>query len=265
MTRRISLLLVTGLALAGALDLAAAKPPDPAALMREAEKRHRVPAERQKAKLTLQAKGGSTRTLSYEGYSAQDDAKGDRMRITFSAPPDIAGTALLSTEDPKARENEQWLYLPAFRRTRRVGEAELGDRFVGTDIYFEDLQRRYVDDYSYTLKGEETIDGKPCYVIESVPRAKKVKDESPYGKSQIWLRKDILFTVQVRHFDRKLKPLKQVVSTDLKHVAGKAWRAHKVEIVDMQKQHRTTMVITEQDNAPTISPQLFSKHGLQTR
>ena len=114
--------------------------PSALSLMRRSDRRHEVAAERVEITMRLQEKGRAARTRRLSMLTAQRDATGDRLLLRFEAPASIAGTALLSVEDPRGGGGEQWLYLPAFRKTRRIGTAELGDRFMGTDLYYEDMQ-----------------------------------------------------------------------------------------------------------------------------
>ncbi len=234
---------------------------DATKIMQDSDGRHRLVFESVKATMTLQAHGGATEKRTYVTTVAQDDHDGDKLHVRFTTPGDIAGTALLTLEG-KDRGDEQWLYLPSFKKTRRLGAAELGDRFVGSDLFYEDLRRHRVADYSHTLLREETIDGAPCYVIESVPTADKVKRESPYAKTHSWLRKDNLVAVRVRNFDRRGRPAKEVVTSKLVQVGGDAWRADRVEITDVTRKHRTVIEVLSRDTTAKISGSLFSPHGL---
>lgn len=248
-----------------AFSTALAGKPSAKELMQASEDRHRIAAVHESASMVLQSKSGEERTLDYEMWAVQDDKTGDKLRIEFANPGDVRGTALLTVEEPKSKSDDQWLYLPAFRKTRRIGNADLGDRFVGSDIYFEDMKRRYVADYEFKLIGSEEVDGEDCYVIESKPVNSKVVKESPYGKSQLWLRKDILFVVKQRHFDTKLRPLKEVRVSRLEKIAGKAWRANRAEIVDIKREHRTVVVIKSRERDPLLPEGSFSKHRLETK
>lgn len=235
---------------------------DPKELMHRSDRRHRIPLEHMVATMTLQPKSGEQEHREYDSYAAQDGKAGDKSLIRFRAPADVKDTTLLAVEDPAKKEDDQWLYLPAFRKTRRVGNAELGDRFVGSDIFYEDMKRRYVDDYSYAMLREETIDGSPCWVIESKPAVEKVKKESPYAAAHIWLRKDILMAVKVRYFDRRMRPLKEMTLSQLKAVHGDAWRADRMEIVDVVRKHRTVIVVKQRQINPTLPSDVFSRHKL---
>lgn len=231
--------------------------------MRESDARHRVPFEYSRSRMILQEKDGPAREREVESWNSADDKRGDKMRIRFLAPAEVRGTGLLSLENTSGGDDEQWLYLPAFKKTRRVGQAELGDRFVGTDIFYEDLKRRRVDDYAYTLVGSETVGGQDCWVIESKPSAPKVVKESPYGRTQVWLRKDILFSVRVRFFDRRNEPLKQLETTRLVAISKQAWRADETTVVDLKRKHRTVLSIIQRDTkAP--AEDVFSRRLLES-
>jgi hypothetical protein len=242
---------------AGAADV------DPADLMRQSEARHRVAFEYTKARMVLQEKDGPKREREVESWSAASDKKGDRVRIRFLAPPEVRGTGLLSLESVAGGDDEQWLYLPAFKKTRRVGQSELGDRFVGTDVFYEDLKRRRIDDYAYTLIGSETLGGQECWVIESRPSAPKVVKESPYARTRLWVRKDNLFGVRVRFFDRQNEPLKQLDATSLVPIGQQAWRADETTIIDLKRRHRTVMSVVQR-NTKAPADDAFSRRMLES-
>ncbi len=252
-----------GLITLGGANAVRAADPDPAELMRESDKLHNTLTDsREKATMTLIAKDGEQRVLIVDWIAAQDTKNGDKSRITFSSPADVKGTALLSIEKKAEDEDEQWLYLPGFRKTRRIGSGELGDRFVGTDFYFEDLKRRRVEDFAYKLLRSEKIGSDDCWVIESVPASAKAKRESPYSKSIIWLRKDILFSIKARAFDKQGKPLKELTIEKLVKVAGTTYRGNQVSVVDVQRNHRTVLTVDKREANTGLPKDVFSKHTL---
>jgi outer membrane lipoprotein-sorting protein len=234
---------------------------DPLSLMQESDRRHRLPSEWTRVTMTLREANGAPTSRVLEMFVAQDSKEGDRSRIRFLAPAEEKGTAVLTVES-KSGDDEQWLYLPAFRKTRRLGASELGDRFVDSDVFYEDLRRRRVDENSYTLQGEEKVAGQDCYLIESVPKAAKAIKESPYGKSQIWLTKSSLFVTRIRFFDRSLRPLKEYEATGLKQVQGDAWRADVQTLTDIKRKHRTVLTVTERKVDTAVTADTFSVHSL---
>jgi hypothetical protein len=235
---------------------------DPAALMRKSDKAHRLPYEHTIATMQLQGKDETPRERQVESWTSQDDSSGDKLRVKFHAPAEVKGTGLLSLE-AKTGDDEQWLYLPSFKKTRRVGQSELGDRFVGTDFFYEDMKRRQVSDYTYVLLREEKVDGQDCYVIESKPSAPKVVKESPYGKTEVWLRKDNLFAIRIRFFDRNQEPLKQLDATKISAVTKTAWRADATLMVDIKRKHRTLMTVTKRESKATAED-VFSRRLLES-
>jgi outer membrane lipoprotein-sorting protein len=230
--------------------------------MQQSEARHRIPTESDTVKMVLQPKGGEQRTRSFKLYWAQDDAGGDKVMVRFLSPADIKGTALLTVEDKATGDDQQWMYLPAFKKTRQVGTTELGDRFVNSDVFFEDLKHRYAKDYQHKLLGSEKQEGQDCWVIESTPVTPKVKQESPYGKIAWWLRKDSLAIAKMQSFDRNMKPWKEAVYADLKPVAGEAWRAARMTVVDVRRQHRTVLIYEDREFNKQLPANTFSKHTL---
>ncbi len=235
--------------------------PDARDIMLRSDKVHRVPYERLRSQMVLQDKNGDPRERSLETWSTNDDRVGDKTRIRFLSPADVRGTGLLSVEVPGADE-EQWLYLPAFKKTRRLGQSELSDRFVGTDLTYEDLKRRQVDDYQHKLIAVEPLDGHDCWVIESVPVAPSVVKETAYGKTQQWVRQDNLFVIRLRFFDKKLEPLKQIDLARLVAVTKTAWRADQLTVVDLKRKHRTVVTVQERE-VKDVAPDVFSPRLLE--
>ena len=128
-------------------------------------------------------KRSSSQSQHYEGLLRVIDSKGktsekqwiyDRLgshgnskaNIRFTAPAEVKGVALLIINHPE-RSSDQWMWTPAVNRERRIATQDRRTRFFGTDFSFEDLEERDVDQYDYSLKGEEDIDGEACWKIES--------------------------------------------------------------------------------------------------
>src|SRR5260370_2135779 len=106
--------------------------------------------------------------------------------IRFTAPAEVKGVALLVINHPE-RSSDQWMWTPAIARDRRIALQDRSTRFFGTDFSFEDLEERDVDQYDYSLLGEEAVDGELCWKVQSTPKLAK---SSQYTKSAVWIRKD---------------------------------------------------------------------------
>jgi outer membrane lipoprotein-sorting protein len=248
----------------GVATAAHAGDPKALELMKKSEAQHRIAGERTRVSMSLQEKGGPERVRQLEITLLQDlkKAHGDKQLIRFEAPGDIKDTQLLALEQDDGSA-EQFLFLPAFKKTRRIGTTELSEPFVGTDFSYEDLKRRVVEDYGYTFKGSETVDGQDCHKIEAVPEAPRAKAESGYQKVELLMRKDNLIIIRARFTDKAGKPWKELRAENIVKVQGDAWRADKVTMTDLKKGHRTVLFIRNREVVAAIPADTFNPHNLR--
>ncbi|HEX6069916.1 MAG TPA: outer membrane lipoprotein-sorting protein [Longimicrobiaceae bacterium] len=183
--------------------------------------------------------------------------------IRFAAPADVRGTALLSVE-AAGGETDQWLYLPALQRSRRISASNQSDSFVGSDFAFEDLRPEELDDFSYRLLREEAVDGAAVYVVEAVPATADRKQESGYARREIRVRKDNFVVVRVNFYDRRGELLKEFRASDVRPVEGsKSWRAHTMEMRNVKTGHATVLTFGEFVIDSGVSGETFSLRRLE--
>jgi Outer membrane lipoprotein-sorting protein len=162
------------------------------------------------ASATMQTydKGNLTRTREVD-ITEQTDPRGEhRTFMRFTSPADVQNTRFLHLS-PRGEKDQQWLWAPGTRRTRRLGDAQRDENFFGTDLSYRDLellvriQQWNDDEATATLVGEETIDGKPCHVVELVPK----NEEFPYSKYRLWFgtQDSLLWRVDLYEDDKVLK------------------------------------------------------------
>jgi outer membrane lipoprotein-sorting protein len=139
----------------------------------------------------------------------QTDPRGEhRTFLRFTSPADVQNTRFLHLS-PRDDKDQQWLWAPTTRRTRRLGDAQRDENFFGTDLSYRDLEllvriQQWNDsEATATLVGEETVDGHPCRVVELVPK----NHEFPYTKYRLWFGTDdyLLWRVDVYQEDEVLK------------------------------------------------------------
>lgn len=248
--------------LAGTLPLAAAAEPDPVELIRKAERVHKIAEEEITASMFLQKKKAQPIVRQLRWLISNSDDKKDNILVEFTAPADIKGTTLLTVGGEADEDDAQWMYLPAYKKTRRLGSGELGDRFVGSDYTYEDLRARRTDDYVYKLLKTDTIDGEEFYVIESTPHATKLLAETAYGKSEIWLHTEHLYSARVRLYDKRKRPFKEITSNGWKKLTDTAWRPSEVTVVDKRRNHRTVLKISNRRLDFGIPADTFNAHRL---
>lgn len=146
------------------------------------------------------------------------DKKDSRAISLVLQPVTDKGIGMLTYEYADSdRENDVLLYLPALEKVRRVvsgGDGnEDGGSFFGTEFFVDDTQLKKVDDYTYTMVGEDVQDGRPVWVIESVPTEKRSK-KTQYGKSRLWVDKERKLILREDIFNRAGKMYRQRLNKD---------------------------------------------------
>jgi len=135
-------------------------------------------------------KSGKKRIRDIKSYS-KDFGKDEYGLLFFKSPADVKNTAFLNYDyDDPDRDDDQWLYLPALKKVKRIPSADKSSSFMGSDFSYFDMTDRDLEDYDFKLLKETKVRGKPAWVIEALPRNQKVIKESGYVKSIGIVRKD---------------------------------------------------------------------------
>lgn len=177
----------------------------------------------------------------------------------FTAPADVRGTGFLQySYDDKSKNDDKWLYLPAFKRLRRISSSQKNDRFMGTDFTYDDMSRHHIDDYRHKFLKEEKYEGKKCWIVESRSKNK----DSMYGKTVKWVRKDNHIPVKVEYYDKEGKPLKVMKVEKLEKKNG-FWVAVKTVMHNVQENHKTIMTIDEISHDSGLKDSFFRPNTLE--
>ena len=234
-----------GWAAAGALGLAPflalGQVPDPVELMRRVQRQDTAPDEQVQFLMQLINASGQIRERTGTIYERQVSAGAvDEMRlIRYHTPADIKGSGVLTIEHPD-RDNDQWLYLPAYHATRRIAPANRGDRYMGTDFLYEDIMREKIEHYRYRASGEDSVGGIHCVVLEAVAVAEQLARETAYSKKVIWVDPDRDLILRVEYYDREGRLFKRLTVTEVETDAGRhRWRVVRME--DFVRHHATIM------------------------
>jgi len=204
-------------------------------------------------------KKGTKRLRSFMSVSKDYDGVGKSF-IRFISPADIKGTSFLTWEN-KGRDSDQFLYLPALKRVRRIVSSQKSSQFVNTDYTYEDMERRKPDLDDHQVVGEEKLSGRECWVLESTPKDAK---ESQYGKRKLWVAKDILLPVKIDYFDKKNQLIKEFTVVDIREVDG-IWTIIESEMQDLKKSHKTLLktenVTFNQGVEDSLFTEAYMMHG----
>ncbi|AOE49305.1 outer membrane lipoprotein-sorting protein [Kangiella sediminilitoris] len=176
----------------------------------------------------------STRLMEVKNLEVKDD--GDKRLLVFKEPSDVSGTALL-TYSHILEDDEQWLFLPALKRVKRISSSNKSGPFVGSEFAYEDMLSQEVEKYDYSYIGEEVINGQDCYVIERKPRY----ESSGYNKQKVWVDKEHFRYQKIEYYDHQDAHLKTLVLSDYQQFLNKYWRAKKMVMTNHQTQKSTAM------------------------
>ena len=177
--------------------------------------------------------------------------------LRFVAPAEVKGVALLIVNHPD-RASDQWMWTPALQRERRIALQDRSTRFFGTDFSFEDLEERDVNQYNYRLIGEETIDGAPCWRIESTPSERKI---SQYTKSEVWIRKDNYAFAQIESYI-KTEVVRRLKYSDFAQAQG-IWTGRRLEMTDLRRKSRTILTLDKLEYNVPLRDEDFTLQGLR--
>ena len=207
--------------------------------------------------ILVNAKGDrSDRSLEVRTLEGHD--AGDKTLLIFRDPPDVRGTALLIHEN-RVGDDDQWLYLPALRRSRRIASSNKSSSFVGSELAYEDLTPNEVTKHQYKYLREETLDGVRVWVIESVPRFK----DSGYSRRELFVRQDNHQMARVNGYDRKGQLLKVGRWDGWRKVMDKRWRARFLRIENVQSGKSTILEALDVKIGNGYSPSEFSTRALE--
>ena len=190
-------------------------------------------------KMVLKNRHGqtSTRELRIDTLEIPDENVGDKSLIRFDRPRDVKGTALL-TFTKILEPDDQWLYLPALRRVKRISSANKSGPFMGSELAFEDLTSQEVKKFKYKWLRDEPCSKLQCFVVERYPQY----ENSGYAKQIAWYDKREYRPMKIVFYDRKGDLLKTLVFFNYQKYLGKYWRAHRLYMENHQTNKSTELI-----------------------
>ena len=194
-----------------------------------------------KLKMVLKNAAGqeTTRTLEITTLEVIDENVGDKSLTLFKTPKDIEGTALLSHAKILDSDN-QWLFLPALKRVKRISSSNKSGPFVGSEFAFEDFTALELNKYNYLWLREESCGDLTCDVVERYPRYKK----SGYTRQIAWVDQKIHQIRKVEFYNRRDDLLKTLNMNEFKNYNG-IWRSHRLEMVNHLTNKKTDLLYGE--------------------
>lgn len=182
----------------------------------------------------------SVRELRRQVLEINEEGMGDRSLLTFDAPRDVAGTSLLS-HTRILEPDDQWLFLPALARVKRISSANKSGPFVGSEFAYEDLTSQEVDKYDYRFLREETCGDMECFVVERFPRY----ENSGYTKQVVWWDQAEYRVQRIDFYDRRDSLLKTLTYYGYQQYLGQYWRPDRMAMENHQNGKSTDLVFSE--------------------
>jgi len=203
--------------------------------------------------MVLTNKNGKMRSSEIRSYS-KDASK--KQILWFLAPADDKGIAYLKIEH-KDKNDDMKLWLPNFKKIRRISSRKKTESFMGSDMSYEDMTSRNLDEYTYSITGSENINDKDCYILESIPNGIKTE----YSMHRSWITKDTYLLLKEESFDKNGQLLKNKSIIYQKIETYNIMKELRVK--NVQRNHQTVLKFDNIDVDSGIKDNIFHEKNLK--
>ncbi len=183
---------------------------------------------------------------------------GDKSITVFDEPADVKGTAFLSYTHA-AEADDQWLYMPALKRVKRISSRNKSGPFMGSEFAYEDLTSQEFEKYRYKHLRDETLDAHETFVIERYP----AYEHSGYTRQIVWVDKEIFQPRKIEFYDRKNALLKTLAFYDYRRYIDQYWRASRMEMQNHQTGKSTSLLWNNYQFQSGLSDRDFNVNSLK--
>ena len=218
--------------------------PKASAVMSAVDQRDEGITQRSNITFELTDRRGKSRvqeTLALRKYYGKDK----RQVLFYLEPSNVRDTAFLTYDYAEAsRDDDQWLYLPALRKSRRISASDRGDYFLGTDLTYEDLKRQNkvsLDDWNFQTVGHEQVQGTETVVIEGQPVSEAIAEELGYSQGRWYVNTSNNTIVKSENWDIQGNHSKTANFSDIRQVDG-IWTVHDITVENHKTGHKTHLI-----------------------
>jgi outer membrane lipoprotein-sorting protein len=208
-------------------------------------------------KMLLSNSQGDKSTRDIRVRTLEQPGDGDKSLTIFDSPADVRGTAFLSFTH-KSGPDDQWLYLPALKRVKRISSRNKSGPFMGSEFAYEDISSQELEKYEYKYLREESCGELQCFVIERYP----VDRFSGYTRQVVWLDTAEYRPQQIVYYDRKDAKLKTLTFSDYQQYLDKYWRAHSMYMQNHQTGKSTLLTWSDYAFQTGLSERDFNRNNL---
>lgn len=208
--------------------------------------------------MILRNKAGNETTREMRTNSLEQLHDGDMSMTIFDNPRDVAGTSFLSHTHIN-EPDDQWLYLPALKRVKRISSKNKSGPFMGSEFSYEDLSSFEVAKFSYRWLRDEPYNGEDCFVVETTP----VDQYSGYSRQVIWVDKAEYRAHKIEFYDRRNKHMKTLTIHDYAQYNGKFWRPTLQKMVNHLNGKSTDIVMSNYQLGTGLDASDFTENSLK--
>lgn len=197
-------------------------------------------------------------------YLQKDSEESENFIIYFTEPKDVEKVAfkIANYAEITGKEDDQWMYLPAFRKTRRISASDKRGSFMGSAFSYIDLDKPRVGDYSQKLVGEELAMGRDCHVIERIPVSDAVINKTGYHRTVVWVDKERFMVLRQTYYDAKNVLFKEMNVKKLEEVDG-VWSVMDSEMVNRVNEKSSRLLFTYLKYDVGLEESLFAEKTLR--
>lgn len=217
--------------------------------------------------------GGAEQTERVKEFIWWRKLRADHLRFNtltrFKLPAEIKGEGILFLEQDKD-QNEVLMYLPAFKKIRRVESQQQSGSFMGSEFSYSDIAMPHASDYEHTLIRQENcgtgpeLKGLMCYVVESKPATEEVRSRTGYSSTRAWVRSDNFMLAKAEYKNLEGELIKKLEASEIKVVdaAQKKWMAHSLRIENTKNGHFTLLQFRQVKVNQGIEDSIFTNQNL---
>ena len=215
--------------------------------------------------MTLIDKNGDTRTRSIRSFD-KDKGEDNQRIMFFLSPADVKDTAFLTYDyDEYEKDDDQWLYLPALRKSKRIASSDKSGSFMGSDFSYSDMTRKNLDAYDFKIIKEDEVRGHKVWLIESLPKTEEEIEETGYEKSILFVRQDNFVVVRAVHWVKEGGRLKYLDVTKLEQIDG-VWTILEMNMTTKKGKatlHKTELSFANVKYNQELDEQMFTVRRLE--
>lgn len=199
-------------------------------IMEEVASRHTADSELEMIKLVVVDEDGNTQVRELLSVY-QGEAGGKRnYLIRFLSPADVKGITLL-TNDESNDEPEQWFFMPALGQARKIAGDNRSGYFMGSDFTYEDLRKENTEEHDYHRLQDDSLDGRPVYVVMSAPAGVDVEHATGYANRLLYIDQQTFDILKVEFYEKNNPdPIKVLEADDYAEVDGPANRPARIRM-----------------------------------